>query len=85
MKIVPFEPRTDADMEHNQQMVISRLQEALEMAKAGSVRSVAVVMLLDAPDSAIVDCWHNGGQPYVMLGAIESLKVNFLNAAIDRR
>jgi hypothetical protein len=85
MKIVPFEPRTDADAEHNQQMVMTRLQEALEMARAGSVRSVAIVMMLDAPDSSIVDCWHNGGQPYIMLGAIESLKVDFLNAAIDRR
>lgn len=55
------------------------------MARAGSVRSVAIVMMLDAPGSAIVDCWHSGGQPYIMLGAIESLKIDFLNAAIDRR
>ncbi|EOC0120656.1 hypothetical protein ACI0YO_003593 [Cronobacter sakazakii] len=36
-------------------------------------------------DGSVLDCWHNGGRPYVMVGAMESLRLDFINANIERR
>ena len=44
-----------------------------------------MALILVARDGDILDCWHNGGRPYVMVGAIESLKADYLHACIERR
>ncbi|PCR32804.1 hypothetical protein CQA89_22680, partial [Klebsiella pneumoniae] len=49
----------------------------------GGCHSVAVILLDDEGNA--IDCWHNGGRPYVMVGAMESLKTDFIHAHIERR
>ncbi|EMK1731257.1 hypothetical protein V8N76_004563 [Salmonella enterica] len=67
----------------NHEEVIRVLEQSLEHARAGRCRSVAVI--LDCDDGTIMDAWHNGGKPYEMLGAIESLKIDFTMTCIERR
>ena len=49
----------------------------------GGCHSVAVILLDDEGNA--IDCWHNGGRPHVMVGAMESLKTDFIHAHIERR
>jgi hypothetical protein len=63
--------------------VIQRLEEALEMAKAGEVENCFIVFTLT--NGNIADCWANRTRPYLMVGAIESAKRDFMNAAMDQR
>lgn len=81
LKVVPF--RKPAHKDASKETVIRLLEEALEQARKGECHSVALV-LMDV-DGNVLDCWHNGGRPYVMLGAMESLKSDFINANIERR
>lgn len=63
--------------------VIKRLEEALEMAKQGKIENCVIVMTGFNGD--IIDCWANGNSPYVMSGAIETIKQEFMDAHIERR
>ncbi|MCP5772744.1 hypothetical protein POV98_26125, partial [Klebsiella pneumoniae] len=67
----------------NNDQVIRLLKQALERAENGGCHSVAVILLDDEGNA--IDCWHNGGRPYVMVGAMESLKTDFIHAHIERR
>ncbi|MDP1114637.1 hypothetical protein Q6270_26890, partial [Klebsiella pneumoniae] len=42
-------------------------------------------LLMINNDGSVLVCWHNGGRPYVMVGALESLRLDFINANIERR
>lgn len=81
LKVVTFRPNQQTG--HDRAEVIRQLEEALAFAHKWEYTSVALILV--ARDGDILDCWHNGGRPYVMVGAIESLKADYLDACIDRR
>ena len=83
LKVINLASRKDADLEHHRTEVIRLLEEALQAAREGNYRSMAVLLIKD--DGAVLDAWHSGGLPYVMVGAIESLKCDFINLQIERR
>ncbi|HHH1650953.1 TPA: hypothetical protein ACPZHR_004137 [Yersinia enterocolitica] len=80
LKVVPFVK--DSAAEHNKVNVIRLLKEALAFAENGNPESLAVIMISNGD---VIDCYHHGGAPYVMVGAIESLKTDFIHAQIERR
>ncbi|MBK0633374.1 hypothetical protein GZZ44_10485 [Klebsiella aerogenes] len=63
--------------------IIRRLEEALAYARNGHVESIALILLND--EGYALDCWYNGGRPYVMVGALEALKLDFIMANIEQR
>ena len=79
MKIVKF----NKNINHNGDMVIERLEEALEMAKQGSIENCIIVMAQN--DGSVVDCWANRSVPFLMTGALESIKLEFMTACIEKR
>ena len=81
LKVVPFQKPSHHNLDNDQ--VIRLLKQALERAENGGCHSVAVILLEDEGNA--IDCWHNGGRPYVMVGAMESLKTDFIHAHIVRR
>ncbi len=81
LKVVPFQKPSHHSLDNDQ--VIRLLKQALERAENGGCHSVAVILLDDEGNA--IDCWHNGGRPYVMVGAMESLKTDFIHANIERR
>lgn len=81
LKVVPFTKKPASGVDNTE--VIRLLTDALEHARKGSCHSVAL-LLIDSDGNAL-DCWHNGGRPYVMVGALESLKLDFINVNIERR
>lgn len=83
LKLVNLNARKNADLEHHRTEVVRLLEEALQAAKEGSYRSMAVLLIKD--DGSVLDALHSGGLPYVMVGAIESLKCDFINLQIERR
>ena len=64
-------------------LVLDRLEESLKMAKEGGIQSCAIVMIAD--NGEVIDSWANGGQVFVMVGALESLKLDFMLTQMDRR
>ena len=78
MKIVPISKSKSCG-----EMVIHHLEKALEFANERPIDNVAVIML-DA-NGEVLDCWANKNSPFVMVGAIESLKIDFMNACIEGR
>lgn len=81
LKIVELKPSKETD--NNNVEVIRLLEEALQHAREGKSQSLALLMINN--DGSVLDCWHNGGRPYVMVGAMESLRLDFINANIERR
>lgn len=81
LKVVPFTSKAQSG--HDSLEVIRLLEEALQMARNGNCHSLAVIMLSN--DGGAIDCWHNGGRPYVMMGAIEALKADFIRTSIEAR
>jgi hypothetical protein len=79
-KIIPLhrEPESKDNAE-----VITRLTEALAYARNGKVCSIAIVMMAD--DGSVCDTWHAVGRPYLMAGALEALKFDFITANIEQR
>ena len=75
LKIVELKPSKEADN--------NNVEEALQYAREGKSQSLALLMINN--DGSVLDCWHNGGRPYVMVGAMESLRLDFINANIERR
>lgn len=80
LNIVQF--TRDDKAEHNKANVIRLLKEALAFAENGSPQSLAVIMISNGD---VMDCYHHGGAPYMMVGAIESLKTDYIHAQIERR
>ena len=71
------------DTRPNGENVVQRLEESLEMAKAGNIENCMVIMA--NADGGVADCWANSSQPMIMVGAIEALKREFMNAVIAER
>lgn len=61
--------------------VIIRLEEALEMAKDGLIEDVFIVCT--GTNKTVLRCWGNGCNPFLMLGAIESSKYDFMTENIE--
>lgn len=83
LKVINLASRKDADLEHNRTEVIRLLEEALHAAREGNYRSLAILLIDES--GAVMDAWHSDDLPYVMVGAIESLKTDFINLQIERR
>ncbi len=81
LTLVPF--KKDDDSQHHNAEVIRLLEEALAAAKSGNYHTLAIVMI--NAEREVMDCWHNGNYPYLMVGALESLKAGYINACIERR
>lgn len=81
LNLVKFERKNEQSL--NQQEVVRLLEEAVTFAKEGRYSSLALIMIGD--DGDVLDCWHNGGLPYVILGAVEALKADFIAANIEPR
>lgn len=81
LKEVPFSGNVQSG--HDNQEVVRLLEEALQMARQGRCHSLAVIMLSN--DGGAIDCWHSGGRPYLMVGAIEALKADFIRTNIEAR
>lgn len=64
-------------------IVRQRLEQALERLDQDSVQAVAIVMI--NKDGSVTDGWANGGSVYQMIGALEALKSEYINACIERR
>lgn len=67
----------------NGENVIARLEEALELAKDGGISNCIVIMACSNGD--VMDCWANGNKPFVMIGALESIKREFMDSKIEAR
>lgn len=80
LNIIQFAGYDKAD--HNKANVIRLLKEALEFAGNGNPQSIAIIMISNGD---VMDCYHHGGAPYVMVGAIESLKTDYIHSQIERR
>ncbi|QCT21761.1 hypothetical protein FEM41_19940 [Jejubacter calystegiae] len=83
LRVVNFDKKLCAEKRHHADEVIRLLEEALQLARDGNCQSLAVLMM--DVDGNIIDCWHNSDRPYVMVGALESLKTDFIHACIERR
>lgn len=81
LKVVPFQKSEKKSADNSE--VIRLLKQALEYAESEDCHSIAIMLLDDAGNA--IDCWHSGGRPYVMVGAMESLKTDFIHAHIERR
>jgi len=78
LKIIPFSNDTV-----NGDNVIDRLEEALIEAKKGGVANCIIIMAMN--NGSVQDCWANGSKPFVMVGAIESIKREFMDSTIEGR
>lgn len=63
--------------------VINRLEAALAAAKDGHISNV--VILCSMNDGSVMDCWANGGDPFLIVGGLESIKREFMDACIEGR
>jgi len=60
-----------------------RLNQSIEYLKDNVVANVVIVMI--GSDGSVIDSWANKSDPYMMLGAIESIKADFMNSCIKPR
>jgi len=79
MKVISF----PNDKQTTDTKVIARLEEALAMAQMGNISNCMIIMAVN--DGSVVDCWANGNKPFIMVGALESIKREFMDALIEKR
>lgn len=79
LKVVDF--KRDEATEHHQLEVIRLLEEGLELAKSNKSVSMAIVMINN--DASVTSCYHFGNRPFVMVGALDVLKTNFIKDCIE--
>ena len=73
MKVV--KPETNTTGEN----VLERLEQAVEYAKEHPVQNVVIVMV---SETGVVDAWANGSKPFHVVGALESVKREFMDKCI---
>lgn len=78
-------PQTTAEDAAAHANTIKFLEETLERAKQEKVVFAQVLMLL--PGSAVLDGWSAGGviRPYIIVGALEDIKLRFREKNIEQR
>ncbi len=67
----------------NGENVEEELNHAIEYAKENNILNMAIVMI--GEDGSVLDCWANNNKPFVMVGALESLKMEFMKGCIEGR
>jgi len=63
--------------------VIRTLNNCLKVANEENVENCVVIMT--HKDGSISDCWANGKDPFVMVGALEMVKREFMDSLIESR
>ena len=63
--------------------VIDRLEDMLTRAKAGAI--VNFMLASVNTDGTVGSVWANGDQPYLLLGANDVLKAEFMHAETEMR
>ena len=71
------------ELQQSNPIVLDRISEAMDMAKEGGIDSCIIIMVTH--EGCVVDAWANGTQPFVMVGAIEALKFDYINSQIEQR
>jgi hypothetical protein len=79
MKLVQINKNTNGHGDN----VELRLTQAAEYLKESVVTNLLVVMI--GIDGSVIDTWANRTDPYIMLGAIESIKADFMKSCIETR
>ena len=82
LKIVSF-PAKQKDEEFTGDNVEQRITELTEMLKANDIENIVIVAV--KTDGSVIDCWANGTRPFVIVGALESVKLEFMNACVEQR
>jgi len=77
MKVVPITTAGDKSNEE----VVFRLLEALDMANKGG--TINCFVILADKDGNVSDCWANQNDAFAMVGALESLKKDFMDSVIE--
>ena len=63
--------------------VRERFKECEEYMDSNTVVNAIVVLVCS--DGTVVDCWANRNNPFVMVGALESIKKEFMDNCIEER
>ena len=63
--------------------VIERLEEALDMAKKGSIANLMIVMV--DTENNVMHGWANGNRPSLMIGELYCATNEFMMANTQRR
>lgn len=82
LKVVSF-PAKQKDEQFNGDNVEQRIAELTEMLKANDIENI--VILAVKRDGSVIDCWANRGHPFTIVGGLESVKLEFMNACIEGR
>ena len=78
MKIVPIDK--PGEMGEN---VKKRIEDTLKLAKENGAINIAITMVTSTGDT--IDCWANDNEVYKMIGALECLKLDFINVHVQKR
>ncbi len=78
MKVVEFKNKISTG-----DNVTLRLNEALEYVESNQVSNLIILMVCENGD--VVDCWANSNKPFTIVGALESIKIEFMNNFIEKR
>jgi hypothetical protein len=68
-------------VEQDRASVIETLEDALEDAKAGNIRSVAIAVV--RPDLALNACWSDSDSAAPLIGAVALLQKRLIEALDD--
>ena len=63
--------------------VIKRLQETTELVQEGNAANIAIIIVNF--DNSVMSCWANDNLPFTMVGGLENLKMDFMDANIEKR
>ena len=66
------------------QNVITTFENALESAKADS-GMLNCLLVTVSNDGTVRSAWANGNQPFTLLGILENVKAEFMDANIEKR
>ena len=79
MKVVEF----NKDNKPCGENVKQRINEALGFAESNPISNVLIVMVSETGE--VFDAWANQSNPFVVVGAMESLKKDFMDRCIEAR
>lgn len=79
VKVVDFKSASNEPGER----VVELLEAALAAAKKGDIENVMIVAVEKNAD--VWSGWANGSQPFSVVGALESVKLEFMNSCIEKR
>ena len=83
MKLINDPSKEIESISKSDPRVIETLSKCLEVANEENVENCVIIMT--HKDGSISDCWANGKDPFVMVGAMEMVKKEFMNNLIEPR